>query len=251
MGSQPINPFAKAAPVVEPESDETEDQGTESVEQPTPTAAPPKAAKTAPKAPKAPGSPTLPGMGAGGGLPIGGQPPAGGMPAAPGLPDASQFNPYGNAPSAAELTDDFVIDLTDVQSGGRDYIAPGRHLMYCESVTTGVSKNQNPKLVLVFVVASGDYVGKRANQDLALTPAAMWKYDQVLAALGVINKEDLSTKKPTVGDIKKKAYHKLIVGEFVADTYNGSPSVSFATVYPPDELGIRTGTTLEEAQRGA
>lgn len=180
--------------------------------------------------------------------------PAGAAPfAIPGgipMPDANQLNPFG-AP-AAELTDDFVIDLSDVQSGGRDFIGNGDHTMYCTAVKTGKSQAGNDKLIFEFTVIAGDYTGKKANLDCAITPNAMWKIDQTLVALGVTRRDaEPTARKPTIGEIKTKAHHVIVIGTFVPDTYNGQPTSKFNTVRPPDELGIKTGTTLEDAQRGA
>lgn len=217
------------------------------VENPAPTTAPPVSA--APAIPM-PGGAPMPGASAAGGLPTAGAvPQSNAEPTVAGngapLPTGG-FNPLGG-PSAGDLGDDFVIDLSDVQAGGRDFIGEGRHLMYCTGVTTGFSKAGNRKLVFGYVVASGNYEGKKAQADCAITEAAMWKIDEHTRALGITNDD---TKKPTVGEIKAKATGRLVIGEFVPGTYNGKATSDFSRVAPPDEVGIRTGTTIEQARRG-
>lgn len=194
----------------------------------------------------------------GSGLPMPGAAP---MPGAGGLPTVGQpqtqagsqgpmpggANAYANPNGSGDLAADFVIDLTDVQQGGRDFIGAGRHLMYCEGVTTGFAKSGKRKLVYSYVVASGEYEGKKAQAHVAIQDNQMWKHDEHCRALGITNDD---ARKPTVGDIQGKSKGVLVVGEFVPSTYNNRPTTDFARVYPPDEVGIRTGTTIDMARRG-
>lgn len=101
-------------------------------------------------------------------------------------------------------------------------------------------------LVFSFTVASGDYTGKSRSIYGALTELALWKIDEVCKALGIIGED----RKPTVGEIKANAVGRMVIGDFSEGTYNGRPSVDFNRVYPPDEIGIPTGTTFAELQRG-
>lgn len=191
--------------------------------------------------------PPEPGQGQGAGLPTPGATPQGQAEPSDGPPDPAQFNPYGGT-GAGDLPDDFVIDLSDVQSGGRDFIGIGRHLLVCSKVTSGISQAGNSKLVFSFNVASGDYEGKRVDSHLAITDPAKWKIDEVLRAMAMIT--DDSPKKPTFGELKQKAVGRLVIGEFVKDTYNNQPTSSLNRIYPPDEVGIRAGTTMDMARRG-
>lgn len=192
-----------------------------------------------------PGSPPMPNGAVS--LPtVGAQPTADAPTDGPPLPPMGQHNPYGGS-SAGDLDDDFVIDLSDVQAGGRDYIGVGRHLLYCTNVETGVAGSGNRKLIFTYVVASGEYEGKKAQSHVAMIRTQDWKIDQHLRALGVVTDDH---KKPTLGEIKRKAQNVMVVGEFVPGTYNNRPSVDFSAVYPPDEVGIRTGATIDQARRG-
>jgi hypothetical protein len=232
-----INPFAKVATgnatnPVEPETVE------ETVEA---TAAPEPATKPAPKAKPAPGGAKT----AAAGLPVPGAP----APSAqandaspmPGLPMPNMSNPHG----AGDFEDDFVIDLSDVVQGGRDYIGIGRHLLAATAVDTGFSKEGNRKLTFTYEVISGDFVGKKATSHVAMH--LDWKIDQHLRAMGIVNAE---RKKPTLGEIKRECVGRVVIGDFVKSTYNGRDSVDFNRVDPPDEIGISAGTTVDNLLAG-
>lgn len=207
----------------------------------------------------------------GGAFPVPGQPSASANPApttggfpVPGAGQAAQapaadpaalpggFNPYaGQGPAASTgLGDDFEIDLTGVQSGGgQDYIGPGTHLMYCSGVSDDVSQAGNRMIVFRFTALSGEFVGKSKNLYCTLTEKALFKLDETLLALGVIGTE--GARKPTYGQIKAGAMRRIVIGEFTASTYNGRPSSDFNRVRTPEEMGIKPGTTVEQAQSGA
>lgn len=203
---------------------------------------------TAPQLVAAPQAMPMPGAGGLGGLPVPGMPQA--APGAqPGAPLPGGFSPYGNqaASGGPALSDDFVIDLSDVSSGSVDFIGAGRHLMYCSAVNNDVSQAGNPMIVFDFTVASGEYTGKTRKVYCALTEKAMWKLDETLRALGIVSND---SRKPTYGQIRSGANRRVIIGEFVASTYNNRPTTDFARVNPPDEIGVKTGTTLDQLLSG-
>ena len=211
----------------------------------------PAAANTQAPLPMPGGSPapTLPTPGSGAAS-RGPEPTAADQPAGAGPLPTPQANPYaGPGTDAGDLPDDFVIDLTDVKSGGRDFIGVGRHLMVCQTVTQGFANSGNRKLVFSYLIVSGEYEGKRAQAHVALVESQWWKIDEHCRALGITNND---VRKPTLGQITKSGPGRLVIGEFIkGEPYNGTPQNDFSRVYPPDELGIKAGTTLEQARQEA
>lgn len=220
----------------------TADAGTEPTAEPMNTDAKIAAAYAAPPMPgQARNEMPVPGS-----VPMPGSTPMPGAQNGVPLPQVSGLS--GPPEGAGIFGDDYVLDFTGVTSGGKDFIGAGRHLMYCQSVVQGIANNSgNQKLVVTYVVASGDYESKKVVAHLAITPNALWKIDEHTRALGITNAD---SRKPTIGQIKREAVGRLVVGDFIATTYNNSPSSDLARVYPPDELGIETGATIDEVRRG-
>lgn len=154
----------------------------------------------------------------------------------------AQANPYGGE-DAGNLGDDFEFDLTDVKSGGGGYIGPGKHALYVSGISEGIAQSSgNRKIIFEFTVASGEYAGRKRSAHCAITPAAMWKIEQILGALGLI---DDTSRKLNLGQIRTYAPGRICIAEFVASTYNGNPSSDMGNFFPPTELGIETGTTMQ------
>lgn len=97
-------------------------------------------------------------------------------------------NPFVNGPAptaqgAASSADDFVVDLTDVESSG--LIPAGAYRAKCVNVEQSVSKGGNPMFVWDFELVEGDGRGRILKVFTAITPAAMWKVAETVIALGV------------------------------------------------------------------
>jgi len=156
-----------------------------------------------------------------------------------------QANPYGGE-DAGDLGDDFEFDLTDVKSGGGGFIGPGKHALYVSGVSQGIAQSSgNRKIIFEFTVASGEYTGRKRSAHCAITPAAMWKIEQILAALGLVTED---SRKLNFGQIRTYAPNRIVIGEFVASTYNGNPSSDLATIFPPTELGLEVGATMQSVR---
>jgi len=99
-------------------------------------------------------------------------------------------NPFVNGPAPtaqgvvpASGADDFVVDLTDVESSG--LIPAGAYRAKCVNVDQQVSKGGNPMFVWDFELLEGDGKGRILKVFTAITPAAMWKVAETVIALGV------------------------------------------------------------------
>ena len=98
-------------------------------------------------------------------------------------------NPFVNGPAptaqgaSASSADDFVVDLTDVESSG--LIPAGAYRAKCVNVEQSVSKGGNPMFVWDFELVEGDGRGRILKVFTAITPAAMWKVAETVIALGV------------------------------------------------------------------
>lgn len=99
-------------------------------------------------------------------------------------------NPFVNGPAPtaqgvvpASGADDFVVDLTDVESSG--LIPAGAYRAKCVNVEQSVSKGGNPMFVWDFELVEGDGKGRILKVFTAITPAAMWKVAETVIALGV------------------------------------------------------------------
>lgn len=102
-------------------------------------------------------------------------------------------NPFMNSPMpapgpasapSAPATDEFAVDLTDVESSG--LMPDGTYRVKCVNVEQSVSKGGNPMFVWDFEVVGGtQYDGRILKVFTAITPAAMWKVAETVVALGI------------------------------------------------------------------
>lgn len=102
-------------------------------------------------------------------------------------------NPFMNSPMpapgpasapSAPATDEFAVDLTDVESSG--LMPDGTYRVKCVNVEQSVSKGGNPMFVWDFEVVGGTaYDGRVLKVFTAITPAAMWKVAETVVALGI------------------------------------------------------------------
>ena len=102
-------------------------------------------------------------------------------------------NPFMNSPMpapgpasapSAPATDEFAVDLTDVESSG--LMPDGTYRVKCVNVEQSVSKGGNPMFVWDFEVVGGTaYDGRILKVFTAITPAAMWKVAETVVALGI------------------------------------------------------------------
>ena len=80
-------------------------------------------------------------------------------------------------------TDNFEVDLSEVQSG---FVVPdGVYKVKCVEIEQTVSKGGNPMFAWTFEISSGPHTGFQSKVFTALTPAAMWKVAETVEALGV------------------------------------------------------------------
>lgn len=95
-------------------------------------------------------------------------------------PSTAAPMPGGSVPAGA---DNFEVDLTEVQS---NFLIPdGIYKVRCIDIVQDVSKGGNPMFVWTFEVVEGDHAGFQSKVFTAITPAAMWKVAETVAAMGV------------------------------------------------------------------
>ena len=87
------------------------------------------------------------------------------------------------APSPTGGSDEFMVDLTDVEEQG--LIPEGVYRAKCVNVEQSVSKGGNPMFVWDFELTEGAGAGRILKVFTAITPAAMWKVAETVIALGV------------------------------------------------------------------
>ena len=80
-------------------------------------------------------------------------------------------------------SDNFEVDLSDVQSGFT--IPDGVYKVKCVEIEQTVSKGGNPMFAWTFEISAGPHTGFQSKVFTALTPAAMWKVAETVEALGV------------------------------------------------------------------
>ena len=80
-------------------------------------------------------------------------------------------------------SDNFEVDLSDVQSGFT--VPDGVYKVKCIEIEQTVSKGGNPMFAWTFEISAGPRVGFQSKVFTALTPAAMWKVAETVEALGV------------------------------------------------------------------
>lgn len=103
-------------------------------------------------------------------------------PGAPNTGTNASFAPMPGS-SASAGTDNFEVDLSEVQSGFT--IPDGVHKVKCVEIEQTVSKSGNPMFTWTFEVSAGSDIGFQSKVFTALTPAAMWKVAETVEALGV------------------------------------------------------------------
>lgn len=99
----------------------------------------------------------------------------------PGVP--APTNTSTPMPGAPAGTDNFEVDLTDVQDGFT--IPDGLYKVKCIDIEQSVSKGGNPMFIWTFEVSEGDKAGFQSKVFTAITPAAMWKVAETVQALGI------------------------------------------------------------------
>lgn len=135
----------------------------------------------------------------------------------------------GPSASAAASSDEFAVDLTEVESSG--LMPEGTYRVRCANVEQSVSKGGNPMFVWDFEVVGGDHSGRILKVFTAITPAAMWKVAETVVALGI-------GQTGSVVKFKRSDVIGKECGAVVEDTeYNGNKRSQISRVIPLSEIG--------------
>ena len=132
------------------------------------------------------------------------------------------------APSPTGGSDEFMVDLTDVEQQG--LVPEGSYAAKCINVEQSVSKGGNPMFVWDFELTDGPGSGRVLKVFTAITPAAMWKVAETVIALGV-------GQSGSVVKFKRSDVIDKPCGVTVADTeYNGTVRSQIQRVMSVTEL---------------
>jgi hypothetical protein len=144
-------------------------------------------------------------------------------------------------PFAMEDEDDFFWDPEENPAGSGFQIPEDDYAVHCTDVVKGYSKSSgNPMWTFDFSVTEGPHAGFDFKVFCALTPAALWKLDEVMIALGFKDKDS----KEKVKFSKKDAIGRSAMAKVVDDEYNGTErsSISKLSVHPK---GYAYASTLD------
>lgn len=138
-------------------------------------------------------------------------------------------------PEAFEVDNaEIEIDVSKVEK--KDFsLTPGTYPAVVQNAEKTFSKEGNPMMVLTFLV--NDRI--KTKSYLVLTPAALWKAENVLTALGLEKTEDGKFKFKTGDIIGRRCLTKTINEE-----YNGEQRVKVDTVKPHPEGHGKTADRL-------
>ena len=131
--------------------------------------------------------------------------------------------------TAQASSDEFAVDLTEVESSG--LMPEGTYRVRCANVEQSVSKGGNPMFVWDFEVVGGDHAGRILKVFTAITPAAMWKVAETVVALGI-------GQTGRVVKFKRSDVIGKECGAVVEDPeYNGNKRSQISRVIPLSEIG--------------
>lgn len=149
----------------------------------------------------------------------------------------NNMNPFG---TPASEDDNFEIDVVAIQE--ENLTPEGRHVGKCINIVKETSKAGNPMWTWTFVITEGPSAGKDFKLWTAITPAAIWKLVETLAAFGLKGEAGKPAK---FG--KADVLNVLVEMDIVRDEdNNGQPRSSLDKVLPYSKgVGMKhTGNTM-------
>ncbi len=84
-----------------------------------------------------------------------------------------------------------AADFTGVQTTPEP-LPVGSYAAKIESVEEGISKTNNPKLAVVYILTHQGFEGRKSHQSLSLQPNALFSLKRLLLATGEWDEEDLA-----------------------------------------------------------
>jgi len=131
-------------------------------------------------------------------------------------------NPFGN-PTENEDENLFEINIDESMP---ELMPEGTYVGKCVDLVKGTSKAGNPMWTWTFTVIEGPHAGEDLKIWTALTPAAIWKLSETLAAFGLVE-----AGKPTKFQ-KADILNVMVNMEVTHDEYNGKMQASLDKVTP-------------------
>ena len=135
------------------------------------------------------------------------------------------MDPYNNNPNAAG-DDVFEIDMGTANVDNRQDPTPGDYEAKLVNLEKAHSKAGNPMWVWHFKLDGGAFSGYQYRYYTAVTPAAMWKVAQVVAALG------LSADGQTARFSKSDAIGKPALLRLEEETWDGQKRLNISEILP-------------------
>lgn len=132
-------------------------------------------------------------------------------------------NPFGTP----QEEDIFDLTAEGVELGEETITPEGEYVGKCVDVTKGMSKAGNPMWIWDFTIVEGSYAGEDFRLHTAITPAALWKLTETLAAMGLVDEAGKPIKF-SKGDV----INTLVTMEIVPDEYNGRKKASLNKISP-------------------
>lgn len=130
--------------------------------------------------------------------------------------------------SAEGADDEFELEgLDEIES---KYLVPdGVYKLKLMDIEKTTSQAGNPMWVWNWTIIEGEQAGKDFKMWTAITAGALWKMQQVLAALGLHDGES-----PRVKFSKTDAIGRTCMGEFKQESYQGRPTSKIDRVFPAE-----------------
>ena len=135
------------------------------------------------------------------------------------------MDPYNNNPNPTG-NEVFEIDMGSATVDDRRDPSPGDYEATLSDLEKSFSKAGNPMWVWHFKLNGGSFTGYTYRYYTAVTPAAMWKVAQVVAALG------LSQDGKTANFTKSDAIGKPALLRLEEETWDGQTRINISEIMP-------------------
>lgn len=134
--------------------------------------------------------------------------------------------PGGNSSEGGD--DDFELEGLD-EIGSKFLVPDDDYKIKLTGLTKEVSNAGNPMWVWVWTIIEGPEAGKDFKLWTAITAGALWKMQQVLAAIGLHDGES-----PRVKFSRSEALGRTCIGTFKQEPYQGRMTSKIASVRAED-----------------
>ena len=135
-------------------------------------------------------------------------------------------NPFASTKAPSDSFFEFDLPAED---DNPFYVPPGDHPVRAVNLTSETSKSGNPMFVLELEIVAGPAEGKKLKTWITRSPAAAWKFREVLVAFGLVTGSG-----PAKGKFDpRQIIGKAAIAQVEDSEYNGKTTSSVAKVLPP------------------